>query len=107
MKKINYLQVFYIAGILLIVLGSLGHFSGIELAKYLFGAGAILVILERLIVQFQSKDLDFKAQRIGRMQLMMSLLLGLGTYSVFEGTTLWIATIVIYALVTLFLSYRS
>ncbi len=107
MKKLNYLQILYVIGILLVVFGSLGHFNRLDIAKYFFGAGSVLIILERLIVQFQTKEADFKAQRIGRMQLMMSLLLGLGTYSMFDGTTLWIATIVIYALVTLFLSFRS
>lgn len=106
MDSLKLLKGMYIAGILLIVGGSLGHFSELVWAKYVFGVGAILVILERLIAQNTTPGADFKSQRIARMQLVISLLLGLGAYSMFDGTTLWVATVAIYAFVTLFLSFR-
>ena len=41
------------------------------------------------------------------MNMMLTLMLALATYSMFDGSTLWIAVVLIYALVTLFMSFRN
>jgi hypothetical protein len=105
-KKINVLSLIYVIGFAIVIVASLAHFFRFDPAKYFFSAGAILLIAERLIVMFRAADIDFRKQRLQRMQLMLSLVLALAAWSMFEGTTLWIAAVLIYALVTLFLSFR-
>lgn len=104
--KINLLSIIYVLGFAIIIIASLAYFFQYEPARYFFSAGAILLIAERLIVMFRNTGNDFRTQRLQRMQLMLSLVLALAAWSMFEGTTLWIAAVLIYALVTLFLSFR-
>ena len=96
-----------IVGIVFVILGSVGHFFEHQNFKYVFGAGALFVIFSQLKVMFETRNPDFKQRRLLRMNLMLSLLLALATYSMFEGTTMWIAVVLIFALVTLFMSFRS
>jgi hypothetical protein len=105
-KKFNVLSLLYVIGFIIVILASLAYFFDFGPAKYIFSAGAIMLITERLIVMFRTVDNDFRKQRLQRMQLMLSLVLALAAWSMFEGTTLWIAAVLIYALVTLFLSFR-
>ena len=105
-KKFNILSLIYIFGFVIVIFASLAHFFDFGPAKYIFSAGTILLIAERLIVMFNTVENDFRKLRLQRMQLMLSLMLALASWSMFEGTTLWVAAVLIYAFVTLFLSYR-
>lgn len=70
-------------------------------------AGALILIVQQLLLMLNSPVQGFREQRLQRMNFMVSLVLALAVYSMVEGTTLWIAAVLIYALVTLFLSFRS
>lgn len=105
--KINILTVFYVSGLLLVILASMGHFFEIEYSNYVFTIGASMLVIERIIVMLREKETDFRKQRLLRMNLMLSLVLVLAAYSMLDGTTLWIPAVLIYALITLFLSFRT
>ncbi|MDD4489068.1 MAG: hypothetical protein PHD30_01030 [Paludibacter sp.] len=106
-RKNNYIQYLYVGGILLIITGSLGHFFNQPFFKYIFGAGSLILIVKQLIEMFNTVSPDFRQKRLLRMNLMLTLMLALATYSMFDGTTLWIAVVLIYALVTLYMSFRN
>lgn len=103
----KYWSVLSVLGLGLVIAGSLMHFFDAPSGKYVFGIGSALVIIYQLVLLFVSKETDKRKQRILRIGLMQSLILALGTYSMFDGTTLWMAAILIYALVTLFFSFRK
>lgn len=105
--KVKWIQVALGIAALLLVAGSLMHFFENELGKYFFGAGAIAIIMNQLIFLLSEKTADFRRQRVLRLNLMVSMILALATWSMFDNTTLWIPAVLIYALVTLFLSFRS
>ncbi|MEA4937190.1 MAG: hypothetical protein VB102_11185 [Paludibacter sp.] len=105
-KNIKLIHAAYVVGIILVIAGSLGHFFEIPFFKYIFGAGSVMVIISQMINAYKDKDSDFRKRRLVRMNLMLSLMLALATYSMFDGTTLWIAVVLIYALVTLVMSFR-
>jgi hypothetical protein len=105
-KNNKLIQAAYVLGILCVIAGSLGHFFEIPYFKYLFGAGSMLVIICQLTSSLKNKQADFRMRRQLRMNVMLSLMLALATYSMFDGTTLWVAVVLIYALVTLFMSFR-
>lgn len=103
----KYIQFLFVSGILLIITGSLGHFFDQPLYKYVFGTGTLLLIIKQLIEMFNTVSPDFKQKRLLRMNMMLTLMLALATYSMFDGTTLWIAVVLIYALVTLYMTFRN
>jgi Ca2+/Na+ antiporter len=105
--KINILTVFYVTGLLLVILASIGHFFEIQYSNIVFAIGASMLVIERIIVMLREKETDFRKQRLLRMNLMLSLVLVLAAYSMLDGTTLWIPAVLIYALITLFLSFRT
>lgn len=96
----------YVIGIVCVIAGSLGHFFENGLFKYIFGVGAFLVLVSQAINSIVYTEDDFRKKRLMRMNLMLSLMLALATYSMFDNTTLWVAIVLIYALVTLIMSYR-
>jgi hypothetical protein len=96
-----------VVGSFALVAGSLLHFFDQSYGMYVFGVGAFILILFQLIVLLRDPATGFREQRVQRMNFMVSLVLALAVYSMVEGTTLWIAAVLIYALVTLFLSFRS
>ncbi len=107
MKDNKLIKQALVISFLALVAGSLMHFFEVPAGKYIFGGGAAVIILIQLIYLLKVPADGFRAQRLQRMNFMVSLVLALGVYSMVEGTTLWIAAILIYALVTLFLSFRN
>jgi hypothetical protein len=103
----NTLQYLNATGIVLVIIGSVGHFFDLSVFKYLFGLGALLVVVFNLFRIFKEANTDFRQKRLFRINIMMSLLLILATYSMFDGTTLWMAIILIYALVVLMMTFRT
>ncbi|MDD4199184.1 MAG: hypothetical protein PHZ12_07245 [Paludibacter sp.] len=106
-SKNRIIQFLYSIGVALIIIGSFGHFFDLQLFKFIFATGTLLAIISGLISIFNAREPDFRQKRLLRMNMMLSLMLALATYSMFEGTTLWIAVVLIYALVTLFMSFRT
>lgn len=106
-RKNKYIQYLYVSGILLVIVGSLGHFFDLSLFKYIFGVGTLLLIIKQFIEMFNIISPDFRQKSLRRMNIMLTLMLALATYSMFDGTTLWMAVVLIYALVTLFMSFRK
>ncbi len=107
MKQPSLSLVAQVTGSIAVFAGSLLHFFEVTSGMYLFGAGALILILQQLLILFKMPAEGFREQRLQRMNFMVSLVLALAVYSMVEGTTLWIAAVLIYALVTLFLSFRS
>lgn len=105
--KLKWIQVVLGIAAIALVAGSFMHFFENELGKYFFGIGAVVLILNQLIFLLSEKTADFRRQRVLRLNLMVSMILALATWSMFDNTTLWIPAVLIYALVTLFLSFRS
>lgn len=105
-STVKFLQSTYVSGIIFVITGSLGHFFELLFFKYLFAIGTLLVIISQLIIFLKNREADFRKRRQLRLNVMLGLMLALATYSMFDGTTLWIAVVLIYALVTLVMSFR-
>ncbi|OQB29745.1 MAG: hypothetical protein BWY08_01622 [Bacteroidetes bacterium ADurb.Bin174] len=100
-------QNIYVIAIVCILIGSLGHFFEQKFFKYVFAFGALLVVLNHLWVMYKTKQPDFRQKRLLRINMFLSLLPALAAYSMFDGTTLWVVFLLIYALVTVVLSWRN
>jgi len=97
----------YVVALVCILVGSIGHFFEQKPFKYIFSFGALIVILNHLWIMYQTKHPDFRQKRLLRINLFLSLLPAVAAYSMFDGTTLWIVLLLIYALVTVLLSFRN
>lgn len=94
-------------GGILVLAGALFHFFEFDFAKYLFGAGSLTLIVVQAIYLSQVRDENFRIQRIVRLMFLVTLLLGFGTYLMFTGDDRWVILLLIYALVSVFLAWRS
>jgi hypothetical protein len=106
-KKSKIIQYVYIIAFMCVLVGSIGHFFEYSLFKYIFSLGALTIVVNHLWVMYKTKQPDFREKRLLRINLFLSLILALAAYSMFDGTSLWVVLLLIYALVTMMLSFRN
>jgi len=87
--------------------GALMQLSKISFAPYVFSIGAAALIIMHFLQHEAVDRNNMRMQRLARIALMSSLLLGLGAYFMFTASNLWVPATLIYALTSLFLSFRS
>lgn len=97
----------YIIGGVLTLTGAIAHFLEQTYAPYVFSLGAVIYILLQFFQVLAVKTKATREQRLSRMGLFSSFLLGLAAYSMFTHSTLWVVALLIYALSTLFISFRG
>ncbi|MDD3196360.1 MAG: hypothetical protein PHU68_11290 [Paludibacter sp.] len=107
MKRLSSATLAQLIASVALVSGAVLHFIDIDFGKYIFALGAAISIVLQLIQLIRKPGTGFREQRVQRMNFMVSLVLALAVYSMVEGSTLWVPAVLIYALVTLFLSFRS
>lgn len=106
MKK-NSLSVLQLLGSLLVLTGAVLKFVRFDFAGYIFAGGAVLLFIVHLIYLSKSKNEDLQTQRAHRLMVFATLLLGAAAYFMIVGGVSWIPFVLAYAVVSLYLSYRS
>jgi len=91
----------------LLLVGAILAFFSIAAAPYVFAVGTLMVLLEVLLQMYHSKGKDIRKKRQGRLRLVNVLMLGFAAYYMFIENNSWVVFLLIYALTTLFLSYRT
>lgn len=94
-------------GGVLVVAGALFQFFDFGFANYIFGAGALMLIIVQAIYLSQVRNEDIRTQRIVRLMFLFTFLLGFGTYLMFTGDDRWVILLLIYAVVSVFLAWRA
>lgn len=97
---------FFIGGILTII-GSIAQLFSFKSAPWIFSAGTVILIYLQLTNALKQKNSDLRLQRLARIGFTSSLLLGLAAYFMFTGSNLWVVVVLIYALTSLILSFRT
>lgn len=87
--------------------GALMQLSKLSFAPYVFSIGAAAIIVYQFLQHEAVDRNNMRAQRLARIGLMSSLLLGLGAYFMFTDSNLWVPATLIFALTSIFLSFRS
>ncbi len=100
-------QALYFVGGTLTIAGALAVFFQVEYAKYIFSAGAALIIYLQTVHALNLRNADTRKQRLARIGFLSSLLLALAAYFMFTHSNSWVVAVLIYALVSLFLSFRD
>jgi len=107
MKKVKYFDNLYITAIVITILGALARLFDVEFAHYVFTLGVVLIIFLHGKNVFDKGDKDIRRQRLDRIGLFSSLMLGIASYLMFTGSNSWVVFVLIYALSTLFQSFRG
>ncbi len=100
-------QILFFTGGILTILGSVAQLFDFKSAPWVFSAGSILLIYVHLMNYLGQKKADLRQQRLTRIGFTSSLLLLLGGYFMFTGSNLWVIAVLIYALSSLYLSFRT
>lgn len=103
----NIVKILHLLGGLLVVAGALLYFFEVNLSKYIFALGVITLLFVQGNYLFWSKNSSIKIQRIQRIMFMATLLLGFGVYLMFVGNSFWVVLMFIYAVISVFLTFRS
>jgi hypothetical protein len=100
-------QILFITAGTLTILGAFFKLFDIKFAPYVFSLGAALLIYLQGKSIFDKKKKDSNQRRFARTGLITSLMLGVGAYFMFTGSNSWVVMVLIYALSSFYLSFRS
>lgn len=100
-------QFLYISAIVLTLAGAVLHLVLVRFSTYIFSAGALLLIILHLINVFKTKTEDKQQERLTRIGLIASLFLALAAYFMFKDSNSWVVAVLLYALITFYISFRT
>lgn len=98
--------VFGCAGVLTIA-GAVAQIAGVVCSSYVFAAGVLLLVCLHVKSVWQTRDDNFRMKRLARIGFLSSLMLLAACYFMFTGSNVWVVCLLIYAVVSFFLSFRS
>ena len=104
---LKYSRMLIIVGGTLTVAGAFSQLMNVNVASYIFTTGAAMLIVYQFMAYMTDKKKDLRTQRLSRLNFIYSLLLGLAAYFMFVQSNSWVVVVLIYALVSLFNSFRT
>lgn len=107
MKQNSLKQALFVSGAVLTVAGSFAKLFDYPIAFYIFTVGALLIIFVHGQDVFDKTKTDKSEQRLARMGLFNSLFLAVAAYFMYGSSNSWVVMVLIYALTTFYLSFRS
>ncbi len=106
-------QLIMVYGALLVVGAALFMFD-VPYAQCLFSVGAFLAVVQTFTYAMQHKDdttgdkrLDIQQARLHRLNFVASLFLGIAAWLMWINNTTWVACVMIYVVITFYLSFRA
>ena len=97
----------FTVGSTLTILGCIIRLFNITYAPYVFATGAAFLIYLQMKYLVDNRKSETRQKRLSRNGLLSSLLLGLAAYFMFTGSNSWVVAVLVYALSSLFLSFRG
>jgi uncharacterized membrane protein YphA (DoxX/SURF4 family) len=107
MKDKKFAQLLFITAGILIIAGALARIFSYRFAPPIFTTGTALLIFTYAKKAFENSKADKRQQRLDRIGLLNSLMLAVGSYFMFTGSNSWVVMVLIFALSSLFLSFRG
>ena len=95
-----------LTGSLLTLAGAALQLFNFDFSKYIFALGALSLIVVFFIYNFRARKETSRVQRQHRLMLFATLFLGVGAYLMFTNKDTWVVMVLIYALISVFLSFR-
>lgn len=96
-------------GSILVIIGSAFRFLALTsiIVPITFSIGALLLIVVYYIQYHKLKGVNQRTVRLYRLMFFISLLLALAAYLMFVKDERWIVLVLIYAITSIFLSFRD
>lgn len=107
MKNTDTDKIFFFAGSITTILGVFAKLFNVPNAVYLFAVGVAMLIYVQLKSMYDNRNADLRQKRLARNGLFSALLLALAVYFMYNGSNSWVVAVLIYALSSLFLSFRG
>lgn len=97
-----------IVGGVLSLVGAIMQLLELNYAPYVFSAGVFFIVSYQFLESLLTRKItDFRQKRLQGLCFLSSVLLIPAAYFMFKHKNTWVAFVLIYALTTLFLSFRS
>ena len=97
----------YLVGSIITFAGAVAQLLEHSYAPYIFSVGAALLIYVQIKNFIDKGKADSRTMRFARIGLVTSLLLALAAYFMFTASNLWVIAVLIYALSSLYHSFRG
>ena len=107
MTKEKIHQIIFISAGIITLIGAITEIINVEYAPFIFAFGTLLLVYSHIQSALSVSDDDFRMRRLSRIGFISSLMLVIAAYLMFTGSNSWVAFLLIYAVVTFFLSFRS
>lgn len=93
------------SGILLIT-GAILEIIDYKYAFIFFASGALIAIVQAFMVAYYNRTSDIRIGRLHRINFIASITLGIGAYMMYNDSNSWVAMLILYIAITLFLAIR-
>lgn len=104
---LKYSRYIIVLGGITTTLGAIAQLININYSQYIFAFGAVVLIFYQFMIAINDKNEDFRVHRLSRLSFIASLFLGLAAYFMFIHSNAWVVAVLIFALITLFLTFRT
>lgn len=106
MQKHTIRTLFPTGAMLVLIASLLRIFADFGQSVYIYGVGTLALIIYHAALAFGSDKKSALTSRQYRIGLFASLFLAVGTYFMYTDSNSWVVTTLIYAVITLYLSFR-
>jgi len=100
-------QIIFTLGGIFTLAGAITQFAHFEYAPYIFAVGTALLIYSHVKNILAANENNFRTKRLSRIGFISALMLLVACYFMFIGSNAWVVFLLIYAVITLVLTFRS
>jgi len=104
----KYINTAHVIGALLTFSGAVMQLVELSYAKYVFAAGALLLLVLQVFFVIKSNNKEIRIRRINRMMLFATAMLAVAAYMMFTRpySNSWVVMVLIYAVLSVFFTFR-
>ncbi len=103
-SKLNLVQ---LVAFVCVFVGVVLKFSKVEYAEYIYSIGVGGLFLVQIIYSIKTRKAPLQIKRIASLMFVATAILGVGAYFMFQNNDYWAVSVLIYALISFFLSFRG
>jgi len=100
-------QIIFFSGGIFTIIGCIAKLLDIRIAPWIFSVGVLFLLYTHINYFMQKRNEDIRIKRVARTSFFGSLFLALAAYCMFTNSNLWVVGVLIYALTTFYVSFRS
>ncbi len=95
-----------VSGTLLVITAAILDFTHVGIDFWFMAAGALIIIVQAFMLAWNNRTTDIRLSRLHRINFMSTLTLGIGAYMMYINSASWVAMIILYIAIQIFLTFR-